>query len=156
MDFVSTHVYRNDRSQDVFGTNEDIPRDKMVCRAVNKVHEQIKTSLMPNVPLIWSEFNASYKNEPSVTDSIYMGPWLADTIRQCDGLVDILSYWTFSDVFEEQGVIKQPFFGGFGLISEGGVPKASFNAFKLLHKLGESRITVDSESALVTKRADGA
>src|SRR5206468_630300 len=89
LDFVSTHVYGNDRSQDVFGTNEDIPRDKMVCRAVNKVHEQIKTSLMPNVPLIWSEFNASYKNEPSVTDSIYMGPWLADTIRQCDGLVDI-------------------------------------------------------------------
>ncbi len=34
LDFVSTHVYGNDRSQDVFGTNEDIPRDKMVCRAV--------------------------------------------------------------------------------------------------------------------------
>src|SRR5437868_3128197 len=44
LDFVSTHVYGNDRSQDVFGTNENIPRDKMVCRAVNKVHEQIKTS----------------------------------------------------------------------------------------------------------------
>src|SRR5439155_1218602 len=33
LDFVSTHVYGNDRAQDVFGTNENIPRDKMVCRA---------------------------------------------------------------------------------------------------------------------------
>lgn len=38
-----------------------------------------------------------------------MGPWLADTIRQCDGQVDIMSYWTFSDVFEEGGVAKKPF-----------------------------------------------
>ena len=84
-----------------------------------------------------------------------MGPWIADTIRQCDGLVEILAYWTFSDVFEEQGVVKQPFYGGFGLIAEHGLPKPSFNAFKLLHKLGNRRISVDSDSALVTKRADG-
>src|SRR6184192_1455274 len=156
LDFVSTHVYGNDRSQDVFGTNEDIPRDKMVCRAVNKVHEQIKTSLMPNVPLIWSEFNASYKNEPSVTDSIYMGPWLADTIRQCDGLVDIMAYWTFSDVFEEQGVVRTPFYGGFGLLAAGGIPKPVFNAFALLHQLGEQRLASAAEGALLTRRADGA
>ena len=43
---------------------------------------------MPNLPLIWTEYNASYANEPDVTDAAYMGPWLADTIRQCDGLVD--------------------------------------------------------------------
>ena len=89
--------------------------------------------------LIWSEFNASYKTEPEVTDSTYMGPWLADTIRQCDGLVDMMSYWTFSDVFEEQGVVKTPFYGGYGLIAAGGIPKPAFNALKLLHKLGEQR-----------------
>jgi xylan 1,4-beta-xylosidase len=44
VDFVSTHVYGNDLAQDVFGTNEDISRDKMVCRAVNKVHNQIGAS----------------------------------------------------------------------------------------------------------------
>jgi len=155
VDFVSTHVYGNDRAQDVFGTDEDIPREKMVCRAVSKVHTQIQGSSMPHLPLIWSEFNASYKNEPEVTDSIYMGPWLADTIRQCDGLVTSMSYWTFSDVFEEQGVVKTPFYGGFGLIAAGGIPKPAFNAFKLLHQLGDQRITLDSDSALLTRRSDG-
>jgi xylan 1,4-beta-xylosidase len=155
VDFASTHVYANDTAQDVLGTQESIPRDEMVCRAVQKVHGQIKSSSMPNLPLIWSEFNASYKNEPDVTDTIYMGPWMAGTISQCDGLVDLMSYWTFSDVFEEQGVVKTPFYGGFGLIAEDDIPKPAFNAFKLFHTLGEERIRLDSNSALLTRRKDG-
>jgi xylan 1,4-beta-xylosidase len=155
LDFVSTHVYANDSAKDVFGTNEAIPRTQMVCRAAQKVHDEVKASPRPNLPIIWSEYNASYKNEPAVTDGVFMGPWLADTIRQCEGLVDILSYWTFSDVFEEQGVVKQPFYGGYGLIAEGGLPKPSYNAFKLLHRLGEQRMAVNSQSALATLRADG-
>ncbi len=155
LDYVSSHVYANDLAQDVFASQEDSPRDQMVCRAVNKVHKQIGTSAMPSLPLIWSEFNASYKNEPDVTDAIYMGPWLADMIRQCDGLVDSMSYWSLSDVFEEQGVVKTPFYGGYGLIAEDGVPKPAFNAFKLLHKLGDERINLDSSSGLLTRRKDG-
>jgi xylan 1,4-beta-xylosidase len=155
VDFVSTHVYGNDKSEDVFGTHENIPRDQMVCRAVKKVHDQIQSSARPQLPLIWSEFNASYANEPAVTDTVYMGPWLADTIRQCDGLVDVMSYWTFSDVFEEQGVVKQPFYGGFGLLAEDGIPKPAFAAFELLHNLGDERLTLDSNSALVTRKKDG-
>jgi xylan 1,4-beta-xylosidase len=155
VDFVSTHVYSNDRSEDVFGTHEQISRDKMVCRAVRKVHDQIQASAWPQMPLIWSEFNASYKNETEVTDTTYMGPWMASTISQCDGLVDIMAYWTFSDVFEEQGVIKQPFYGGFGLLAERGIPKPSFHVFALLHRLGDERIAVDSDSVLATRRKDG-
>jgi xylan 1,4-beta-xylosidase len=155
VDFVSTHVYANDTAMDVFHTTENIPRDRMVCRAVRMVHDEIVASAKPHLPLIWSEFNASYKNEPDVTDSIYMGPWLAETIQQCDGLVDIMSYWTFSDVFEEQGVVKTPFYGGYGLIAEDSIPKPAFQAFRLLHKLGDERLTLDSNSALLTRRKDG-
>jgi xylan 1,4-beta-xylosidase len=155
VDFVSSHVYGNDKAEDVFGTHEQIPRNRMVCRAIGKVHEQIKSSAMPNLPLIWSEFNASYANEPDVTDATYMGPWLADTIRQCDGLVDELSYWSFSDVFEEQGVVKQPFYGGYGLIAAGGIPKPAFNAFLMLHRLGDQRLAVSSDDVVITRRKDG-
>ena len=66
-----------------------------------------------------------------------------------------MSYWTFSDVFEEQGVVKNPFYGGFGLIAAGGIPKPAFNAFKLLHRLGQQRIDLNSNSALLTRRQDG-
>ncbi|MHB1023558.1 MAG: GH39 family glycosyl hydrolase [Acidobacteriaceae bacterium] len=155
VDFVSSHVYGNDSSKDVFHSDENIPRDEMVCRAVKKVHDEIVASPMPHVPFILSEFNASFSNEPDVTDSIYMGPWMADTIRRCAGMVDMMSYWTFSDVFEEQGVVKTPFYGGFGLIAADNIPKPAYNAFAMLHELGNKRIQVSSDSALVTKRADG-
>jgi xylan 1,4-beta-xylosidase len=155
LDFVSTHVYGNDSSKDVFGDDRPIPPHQMVCAAVTKVHDQIKASARPTIPLIWSEFNATYANEQPITDSIYMGPWMADTIRQCDGKVDMMSYWTFSDVFEEQGVIKTPFYGGYGLLAEDGIPKPAFNAFALLHDLGDQRIAASENDVLATRRKDG-
>jgi xylan 1,4-beta-xylosidase len=154
-DFVSTHVYGNDSSKDVFGNNTPIPRRDMVARAAKKVYDQVQASAAPGTPIIWSEYNSTYMNQQEVTDSAFMGPWLANHIRESDGLVTMMSYWCFSDVFEEQGVVKTPFYGGYGLIAERGIPKAAFRVFELLHKLGDSRLAVDSENALVTKRADG-
>ena len=84
-----------------------------------------------------------------------MGPWLANNIRLCDGLTQSMDYWAFSDVFEEQGVVRTPFYGGFGLIAADHIPKPALNIFRILHKLGDRRIAVDSDSALVTETADG-
>jgi xylan 1,4-beta-xylosidase len=155
VDFVSTHVYANDTADNVLGTNENIPRDTMVWRAVKKVHEEIVHSAYPKMPLIFSEYNASYANEPNVTDSDFMGPWMANNIRLCDGLTESMAYWAFSDVFEEQGVVRSPFYGGFGLLAADNIPKPSLNVFRALHKLGDKRLALTSESALATVTADG-
>jgi xylan 1,4-beta-xylosidase len=150
IDFVSTHVYANDTADNVMHTNENIPRDTMVYRAVKMVHDQIAASPYPKIPLIFSEYNASYANEPNVTDSPYMGPWLANNIRLCDGLTESMAYWSFSDVFEEQGVVRTPFYGGFGLMAADNIPKPTLNIFRALHQLGDRRIAVDSDSVLAT------
>ncbi len=155
LDFVSTHVYGNDSAENVFGTHEKISRLDLVVRAVRKVRDEVKASPRPDLPIIFSEYNASYMNEVNVTDSAFMGPWLASTISRTDGLVDNLAYWSFSDVFEEQGVVKRPFYGGYGLMAAGNIPKAAYNDFAVLHRLGSQRIEVSSDSALVTRRDDG-
>jgi xylan 1,4-beta-xylosidase len=67
----------------------------------------------------------------------------------------IMSYWTFSDVFEEQGVPKTPFYGGFGVLAAGGIPKPAFHAFQLLHRLGTQRIPLETPWILATRRDDG-
>jgi xylan 1,4-beta-xylosidase len=41
------------------------------------------------------------------------------------------------------------------LIAELGLPKPAFSAFELLHRLGDERIPLASDSALVTRRKDG-
>jgi xylan 1,4-beta-xylosidase len=154
-DFVSTHIYGNEKSQDVFGKQLDIARKDMVGRAVKKVYDEVKASAAPNTPIIWSEYNATYLNQPEVTDSAFMGPWLANDIRECDGLTTMMSYWSLSDVFEEQGIVKTPFYGGYGLMAERGIPKPAFRDFELLHRLGDRRLANPSENTLVTERADG-
>jgi len=67
----------------------------------------------------------------------------------------MMSYWTFDDVFEEGGVPRDPFHGGFGLIAVGGIKKPSYFGYSVLHKLGGERLSNPASNVLVTRRADG-
>ena len=67
------------------------------------------------------------------------------------GLVDSLAYWTFTDVFEEEGAGRDPFHGGFGMLSQDGVPKPTMHAYRMLNALGD-RLVHREESLVVTRR----
>jgi xylan 1,4-beta-xylosidase len=137
----------------MLGSNEDIPMDDRVCLAVQKVSKQIKASSMPNLPLFWTEWNVP--GAMQARDTTYVGPALANTVRKCDGMVDMMSFWTFSDVFEEGGPMPRPFMGAFGLRAKGGINKPSYYGFALLHELGDQRLANPSSNVIVTKRRDG-
>jgi xylan 1,4-beta-xylosidase len=153
VDFVSTHIYPNDVALNVLGREGPVPQSEMVSLAVRKVYHQVRASARPQLPIIWSEYNAGFDGVQ--LDSPYVGAWLANNIRLCaGGLVTEMSYWTFTDAFfEEGGVFKSVFMSGFGLIATGRIPKASFNAFKILHYLGDEQLALDSASSLLTRRS---
>jgi xylan 1,4-beta-xylosidase len=153
VDFVSTHAYADDTVQDLFGTNENIPMDDRVCRAVSKARKEIDASPTPHLPLFLTEWNVIGAME--ARDTSYVGAALANTVRECDGNVDLMSFWTFSDVFEEGGPIPLPFTGGFGLRAKGGINKPSYYDFGLLHRLGTERLKNDSKDVIVTKASSG-
>jgi len=157
VDFVSTHAYADDTVEDIFGTNEgtgeQIPMDERVCRGVEKVRGEIKSSATPDLPLFLSEWNT--QGTMNARDTIFMGPALANTVRQCDGLTEMMSFWTFSDVFEEAGPIPKPFIGDFGLRAKGGINKPTYYAFQLLHELGSQRLTNPATDVLATESANG-
>jgi xylan 1,4-beta-xylosidase len=155
VDFVSTHGYADDTVKDFFGTDEDIPMRDRVCRAVKKVHEEIGASPLSSLPLFWTEWNVPSYGELGARDNWYVGPALARDISECDGLVQMMSWWTFDDVFEEGGVKKQPFENGFGLIAPDRIKKPSFYDFALLHELGDERLENAADDVLVTRKKDG-
>jgi xylan 1,4-beta-xylosidase len=155
VDFVSTHGYADDTVADMFGTHEDIPMRDRVCRAIEKVHGEIQASAQPSLPLYWTEWNVPSYNDLGARDNWYVGPALARDIRQCDGSVDQMSWWTFDDVFEEGGVTTQPFVNSFGLIAAGMIRKPSFYDFAVLHALGDERLANPAVNLLVTRRKDG-
>ena len=148
VDFVSTHAYADDTVEDLFGSSETIPVDDRVCRAVAKVSDEIKRSSTPNLPFFLTEWNV--QGTSGARDTIFLGPALANAISQCDGIVALMSFWTFSDVFEESGPIPRPFMGGFGLRAKGGINKPSYYAFGLLHQLGDKRLANAARDAIVT------
>ncbi len=154
-DFISSHSYGDDTVEDLFDNHEDIPMNRRVCLSIKKVHDQIAASARPGLPLMWTEWNVPSFGPLNARDTEYVGAALADDIRQCDGLVNMMSFWTFSDVFEEGGPGREPFDGSFGLVALGGIKKPSYAAFALLHKLGQERIGQDASNVLVTRRRDG-
>lgn len=55
---------------------------------------------------------------------------------------DILSWWTFTDVFEEDWMNSVPFYNGYGLLTKQGVPKPAYRAFQILLGSGPERVPV--------------
>jgi len=155
VDFVSTHGYADDSVEDMFGTKEEIPMRDRVCRAIQMVHGEIAQSPAPSLPLFWTEWNVPSYDNLNARDNWYVGAAVAKDIHDCDGFVNVMSFWTFDDVFEEGGVVQDPFHGGFGLIAAGGIKKPSFYGFSLLHELGDERLANKADDMIVTRRKDG-
>lgn len=157
VDFVSSHGYADDTIDNLFPNDKSVPRDtppdERVCLAIGKVRGQMKAAGHGDLPLFWTEWNVQGQSESR--DTTYVGPALADTIRQCDGKVDMMSFWTFSDVFEEGGPEERPFLGMFGLRAMYGINKPSFYDFGLLHQLGDRRLANEAKDVIVTKAVDG-
>jgi xylan 1,4-beta-xylosidase len=157
VDFISSHGYADDTVENMFPDDPSVPRDlptdQRVCRAIAKVRNQMKAAGKPNMPFFWTEWNVAGHDQSR--DTTFVGPALANTVRQCDGMVDMMSFWTFSDVFEEGGPGPRPFIGQFGLRAEFGINKPSYYDFSLLHQLGDRRIANSAQDIIVTKSSDG-
>lgn len=153
IDFLSTHAYADDATIGLFGKNLPVPYDDRLCLAVERMRSAIAASPLPHLPLYLTEW--SVMGRDNARDTTYVGPAVANTIRECDGSVQMMSFWTFSDVFEEDGPSGGPFTGGFGLRAYGGINKPSYYDFALLHQLGDERLANPSHDALVTRTPDG-
>jgi xylan 1,4-beta-xylosidase len=76
-------------------------------------------------------------------DEPYAAAFVIKTIMEANGLVQGYSYWTFSDIFEENYFPSVPFHGGFGLLNIHGIAKPAYRAFELLHALGTEMLPVE-------------
>jgi xylan 1,4-beta-xylosidase len=141
-DFVSTHICASDPQQAIFGKESAWPNDEVMPRALAQCRDQIRASKFPDLPLLvteWASQNPAF---------------IAQTVRDCTGLVETISYWTFSNVFEEMGPVTRFFNSTFGMIGQRGVARPSLHAFAMLHKLGEQRLAATDGPVLATRRSD--
>ena len=134
-DFVSTHLYPTD-------PNCTAPAPGAASRTcfsdtIKRAIADVRAHQAPGdvgKPFFMTEYNAGLFNA-SLLYSSYAAAFLFDNIpRLADTGLDVWSYWTFSDVFEENGLHAAPFGGyNYGAMTVRGVPKPVYRAFQLLH-----------------------
>ncbi|MEP6503021.1 MAG: beta-xylosidase [Betaproteobacteria bacterium] len=139
VDFVTTHTYGVDGG---FLDENGVEDRKLstspdaIVGDVRRVREQIAASHLPTLPLYITEWSTSYNPRDLVHDSYISAPYILAKLHATRGFAQAMSYWTYSDLFEEPGPPPTPFHGGFGLMTREGIRKPAFFAYKYLHALG--------------------
>lgn len=148
-DFISSHSY--DSGMD-FTEGVQVRKLNIKDRVINSVEgvRKIMDEMGVDVPLHYTEWGSCTTLFDIIQDMEFTAPFILRNIKRVQGKVDSFSYWTHSDVFEEQGIAKKPFENGFGLININGLRKAAFNSYVMLNMLGENEIKTECEDAFVT------
>ncbi|GGC66533.1 hypothetical protein GCM10011396_12030 [Undibacterium terreum] len=135
VDFVSTHFYPTDAfgeiGADTLTQLEHAPLDVMRERAL-AARDRAQA-----LPLLYTEWNITSNPRDPLHDSSFAAALAVRIAMSVDDIVDAYSYWTFSDIFEENYFPSQPFHGGFGLLNLHGIKKPIYKAFELMAALGD-------------------
>ncbi|MDE1916713.1 MAG: beta-xylosidase [Sphingomonadales bacterium] len=149
VDFVTTHTYGVDGGfLDEQGKQDTklSPSPDAIVGDVRKVRGQIAASAYPTLPLYFTEWSTSYTPRDFVHDSYISAPYILSKLKASQRLAQGMSYWTYTDLFEEPGPPPTPFHGGFGLMNREGIRKPAWFAYKYLHEVqGRSLPTGDDQ-----------
>ena len=143
LDFVSTHSYGvGEGYLDEFGTKGTVlSRDEMaVASDVLKNRREIAASSMPKLELHYTEWSSSYTPADPTHDSYHQAAYILKKLKQSSGTVQSMSYWVFTDIFEEPGPRFEAFHGGFGLMNTQGIKKPAYFAYQFLNQLGHTEL----------------
>ncbi|MBZ9982361.1 MULTISPECIES: glycosyl hydrolase [unclassified Mesorhizobium] len=156
-DFVSTHHYPTDD----FGQPGDDTEAQLAASKRSALRDEARGARKQagDVPLYYTEWCTSSNPRDPLHDDPYAAAFIVKTVLEANGLVEGYSYWTFSDIFEENYFPSLPFQGGFGLLNIHGIAKPAYRAFQLLHGAGTEMLPVEGAHETVDAwfvRGDGA
>jgi len=154
LDFVSTHPYPTDWALDELGQEGHYTRGVDSTRNdLRLLRRMMDASRYPDAEIHLTEWSSSPSPRDHTHDHLQAATYVVKCNIESAGLVDSLSYWTFTDVFEEGGAGDTAFHGGFGMINFQGIPKPTFHAYRMLHALGDEIIQT-APGAIVTRHQE--
>jgi xylan 1,4-beta-xylosidase len=158
IDFISTHSYGVKQGfLDEYGNSGTVlSKDSMaVSGDVLQSRKEIAASSKPNLELHYTEWSSSYTPADPIHDSYHEASYILEKIKQVGTVANSMSYWVFTDVFEEPGPRFTPFHGGFGLLTIQGIPKSAFYAYQFMNKLGKTELKNTDTRSWATKTDNG-
>ncbi len=154
LDFVSTHLYPQDE-QVVYPDRNGSPYaiGDFFKENVKKVLQIVRQSVRPNLEIHWTEWNTLSAPSASTVswtknnnvDNLFAASFIVKNCLALDTVCNTLGYWVVSDIFDEAVMPQTPFSCGYGLLNINGIPKASFNGFKLLRKMTGQIVKINKQ-----------
>jgi xylan 1,4-beta-xylosidase len=92
------------------------------------------------LPVFYTEWNANAIFSASTNDTRKVAAYDLKTALDISEDVDGSSIWCFSDIFEEAHPFAEEFHGGFGILTQHGIPKPVFYALKMLNDVSDDRM----------------
>ena len=142
LDFVTTHPYPTD-----YALDPETGRGRDASRYVYSTYDDINwlrsvlaKSKYPKAEIHLTEWSTSPNSRDAMHDHLPAAAYIMKVNLDCIGLANSLSYWTFTDIFEEKGGGETIFHGGFGMINFQGIVKPSFHAYRMLNQLGDEKL----------------
>ncbi|MFD1717750.1 GH39 family glycosyl hydrolase [Georgenia deserti] len=155
VDFVSRHAYTSGPAQHVpFGTYQTLRPPSALLEQFAAPRRHLEGTSLAGKPVHITEFNTSYRPDNPVHDTAYNAAYLAPVLARGGDEVSSMSYWTFSDTFEEEGVPTALFHGGFGMLTHRQIRKPTFHLYAFFARLGRE-VLARGEDHLVTRHPDG-
>ncbi|WP_431209998.1 GH39 family glycosyl hydrolase [Puia sp. P3] len=158
VDFVSTHTYGVDVGfLDERGNRGTVlsRNDSAIFGDVRRSRRQIDVSALPGLELHYTEWSSSYTPSDPLHDNYQEAAYVLDKLRKTGGAANSMSYWTFTDIFEEAGPRMTPFHGGFGLVNYEDIAKPAYYSYKYLNRLGGTELSVNDEASWACKDQRG-
>lgn len=157
LDFLSTHLYPTDYAADVTGSGfRAIHRHVDATEQdLRLLRELIAASPYPDAELHITEWSSSPSSRDRTHDTLFAATYITRAFLKGAALADSISYWTFTDIFEEGGAGLGPFHGGFGFVNEQGIHKPTFHAVAMLNRLGDRVVHQDDQGIITRSSSDG-
>ncbi len=158
IDFISTHSYGVRQGYlDEFGNSGTVldSNPMSVSGDVLTSRQEIAGTNMPNLELHYTEWSASYTPADPIHDSYHEAAYILEKLKQVGSAAQSMSYWVFTDIFEEPGPRFTPFHGGFGLLNYQGINKSAFYAYQFMNKLGNTELKNSDKSSWACKDDQG-
>ena len=157
-DFISTHTYGVEAGYlDETATHGTAlsKNPTSVFGEVKSVRQMIAESARPNLELHFTEWSSSYTPADPMHDSYHSAAYILDKLKKCGDAPQSMSYWTFTDIFEEAGPRWEAFHGGFGLMNYQDIKKSSYYAYQFLNRLGATELKNSDGSSWICTDNDG-
>ena len=157
LDFITTHAYGVFGAFDEYGVMQLKLVNEALCVAggVNASRKRMNDLGRNETELHYTEWSSSYSPRDLTHDTYFNAAYILNTLRNSDEAAQSMSYWTFTDIFEESGIPTEPFHGGFGFINTQGFRKPTYFAYKYLYQLGEQELVNNDANSWVCRDSKG-